>query len=335
MVDPADAGSLSLDEVPDPVPLAGELLVEGLAIGICGTDREIVRGEFGTAGRLVLGHESLGRVLTPAGDFEVGDYVVGVVRRPDPVPCPACSRGEFDMCRNGEYTERGITGIDGYGSTLWTVPVDFTVRLDPVLHSVGVLVEPTSIVVKAWEQISRISARSWFEPSTVLITGAGPIGLLAAMIGVNRGLDVHVLDQATSGPKPSLVERLGATYHTSMPTKLFPDVAIEATGAPRLVFDVLDSVARNGIVCLTGVPSEERLTVDAGLLNRNMVLSNQVVFGTVNSNLWHYRAAAEILSRVDLSWLADLITRRVPLDGFVEAFETRPDDVKVVLDLSG
>src|SRR5687768_802240 len=135
-VDLARPGSLSLTELPDPVPLADELLVEGLAIGICGTDREIVRGEFGVGGKLVIGHESLGRVVSGPG-FAAGDLVAGVVRRPDPVPCAACARGEFDMCRNGKYTERGITDLDGYGSTLWTVPAAYAVG---VSSSTGVLV---------------------------------------------------------------------------------------------------------------------------------------------------------------------------------------------------
>ena len=77
----------------------------------------------------------------------------------------------------------------------------------------GVLTEPTSVVAKAWEQIDRTGQRAWFEPRQVLVTGAGPIGLLAAMIGVQRGLDVHVLDHLTDGPKPDLVSDLGATYH--------------------------------------------------------------------------------------------------------------------------
>lgn len=333
-VDLGDADSLSLDELPDPAPKAGELLVKGLAVGICGTDREIVRGEFGTGGRLVLGHESLGRVLRAAPGFEVGDYVTGVVRRPDPEPCGPCAQGLFDMCRNGKYTERGITGLDGYASELWTVEAEYAIALDPRLQDVGVLVEPTSVVVKAWEQIFRIGARSWFSPERVLVTGAGPIGLLAAMIGVHRELEVHVLDQASAGPKPELVEQLGATYHRTLPRDLEPDVVIEATGAPKLAFEVLELVARNGIVCWTGVPSEELLTVDGGRLNREMVLGNVVAFGTVNANAHHYRGAAEILSRVDLAWLERLITRRVPLEDYAEAFTPERDDVKVVVTLA-
>src|SRR4051812_8931594 len=176
---PSKAGSLEVSEVPEPIPGDGELLVEGIAVGVCGTDKEIVRGDYGWAPpgreRLILGHESLGRVLdAPTGsDFSSGDLVVGVVRRPDPVPCGACAHGEFDMCRNGKYTERGIKARDGYASELWSVESEFAVRLDPALADVGVLLEPTSVVAKAWDQIERVGARSWFAPERVLVTGAG------------------------------------------------------------------------------------------------------------------------------------------------------------------
>jgi threonine dehydrogenase-like Zn-dependent dehydrogenase len=201
---PRTAGSLAVHDVPDPTPGDGELLVDGIAVGVCGTDKEIARGDYGWAppghDRLVIGHESLGRVRTaPEGStLSEGDLVVGVVRRPDPEPCGACAHGEFDMCRNGKYTERGIKEIDGYASTQWVVEPDYAVRLDSRLSDVGMLMEPTTVVAKAWEQAERIGARAWFEPSTVLVTGAGPIGLLAAMLGTQRGLDVHVLDRVTS-----------------------------------------------------------------------------------------------------------------------------------------
>ena len=111
---PLKAGSAAVVDVDEPAPGPGELLVDGLALGVCGTDREIAAGEYGWAPpgheRLILGHESLGRVRqAPEGSgFAEGDLVVGVVRRPDPEPCGACAHGEFDMCRNGLYTERGI-----------------------------------------------------------------------------------------------------------------------------------------------------------------------------------------------------------------------------------
>jgi len=224
------------------------------------------------------------------------------------------------MCRNGKYTERGITGLDGYGSTLWTVPAAYAVGVG---SSTGVLVEPASVVVKAWERLDRLAS---FEFDSVLVTGAGPIGLLAALIGVQRGLDVHVFDLAADGPKPALVESLGATYHRELPDH---QVVIEATGAPSLVARLLG----RELVCLTGVPSTEVVPVDLGQANRDLVLRNGIVFGTVNANVRHYREAAAVLDRADDAWLSSMITRRVPLAEFAEAFETRPGDVKVVLEL--
>ena len=138
---PLQAGSAAVVDMPEPEPGPGELLVDGIALGVCGTDREIMDGDYGWAPpgaeRLVLGHESLGRVReAPDGsDFAPGDLVVGVVRRPDPEPCPACARGEFDFCRNGRYTERGIKELHGYGSERWTVEADYAVKLDPSLRA--------------------------------------------------------------------------------------------------------------------------------------------------------------------------------------------------------
>jgi glucose 1-dehydrogenase len=341
---PLQAGSAAVVEVDDPEPGPGELLVDGLALGVCGTDREIVAGEYGWAPpgreRLVLGHESLGRVRTAPEDsgFAEGDLVVGVVRRPDPEPCPACARGEFDMCRNGDYTERGIKEIDGYASECWTVEADYAVKLDPGLEKVGVLMEPTTILAKAWDHIDQIGQRAYYAPERALITGGGTIGLLAALLAKQRGLEVHVLDRVEEGPKPALIRALGGIYHTSdvetIANEAPPDVVIEATGAHQLVFDVMSHNAPAGIVCLTGVtPVGRTVTVDAGQLNRNIVLENDVVFGSVNANLRHYQLAAEALASADRSWLERLITRRVPLENFEEALDSRDDDVKVVLEL--
>lgn len=331
-------------DVPEPEVGGDELLVEGLLLGVCGTDKEIAGGEYGTpqAGRdrLILGHESLGRVLQApaASEFSTGDLVVGVVRRPDPVPCGACSHGEWDMCRNGLYTERGIKELDGYGSQRWTVPARYAVRVDPHLGHAGVLLEPASVVAKAWEQVDRIGARAWFEPRRVLVTGAGPIGLLAAMIGVQRGLDVHVLDRVVDGPKPQLIADLGATYHHSSIADIArtarPDVVIEATGVGQLVFDAITETAPFGIVCLTGVSSGGRkIAVDARSLNREVVLENDAIVGSVNANLRHYQVAADALADADHDWLQRLITRRVPLEQATSAFDPSEQDVKVVIAL--
>jgi threonine dehydrogenase-like Zn-dependent dehydrogenase len=341
---PEKPGSAAVTDVPEPGLDQGDVLVDGLAIGVCGTDREIIAGDYGRAPagreRLVLGHESLGvvREAPAGGGFARGDLVVGIVRRPDPVPCEACARGEFDMCRNGLFKERGINQLDGYGSQRWRVESDYCVKLDPELRSVGMLMEPTTVVAKAVEQMRRIREAMNLEPRRVLVTGAGPIGLLGAMLGVQSGLEVHVLDRVTDGPKPQLVEELGATYHSGdiadAMGKAGADAILEATGVGKVVFDAMDHLAPGGVVCLTGLsPAGGTLSVEGGTINRDLVLRNNVVLGSVNANRRHYEAAAEALAAADRSWLERLITRRVPLENYEDALETRPDDVKVVIEI--
>ena len=340
---PLKADSGDLTDMPEPPESDGPVLVETIAIGVCGTDLEICSGAYGWAPpgeqRLVLGHESLGRVLeAPAGGaLAKEDLVVGIVRRPDPVPCSNCAVLEWDFCRNGQYTERGIKEPHGYCSERYRNTPDFTIKIDKSLGLLGVLLEPTSVVAKAWEQADRAGARAHWDPKTVLVTGAGPIGLLAALIGVQRGLDVHVLDHVTKGVKPQLVQDLGATYHTGKvaDTLSGPDIIIECTGVPSLVFDSMSSVGTGGVVVLTGVSSGgHSIEVDEGMLNRSMVLENVAVVGSVNANRRHYEAAADALASADRSWLEGLVTRRVPLEQWREALTRGTDDVKVVIEVN-
>jgi threonine dehydrogenase-like Zn-dependent dehydrogenase len=341
-VQPGVEGSARLDELDAP-PGDGDVVVRALAMGVCGTDAEIVDGKYGWAppgrDRLVLGHESLGEVVSapPGAGVGAGDLVVGIVRRPDPVPCGPCADGEWDMCRNGRYTERGIKELDGYGAEQWRVEPGFVVPLDPSLRDVGVLLEPTSVVAKAWDHIERIGHRATWHPHRVLVTGAGPIGLLAALLATQRGYDVHVLDRVADGPKPALVRDLGGTYYTTSVSDACADadIVVECTGVGQLVFDAMTCTAPGAVVCLTGVSSGGRtIGVDAGAINRELVLDNDVVFGSVNANRSHYAAAAEALAKADHDWLSRLITRRVPLDRWEDALERRPDDVKVVVDFT-
>jgi threonine dehydrogenase-like Zn-dependent dehydrogenase len=336
---PRTAGSAKLEEVPEPDAPLGSVLVEALAVGVCGTDVEIADGLYGWAPagreRLILGHESLGRVIDPGpSGFAVGDHVVGIVRRPDPVPCPNCAVGEWDMCSNGGYTERGIKQVDGFMSDRWRIEPEYAVKVNQDLGMLGVLLEPTTVVVKAWDHIASIGRRSFWDPSTILIVGAGPIGLLAALIGVQSGGDVHVLDRVTTGPKPALVESLGATYHTGTIAELglSPDIVVECTGVAPLIRDAAEAAAPGGIVCLTGVgpPVTPQGTVTS--LASDTVLKNLVIFGSVNANRRHYYRAAQVLAKTDRSWLEQLVTRRVTLDRFDQALERAADDIKVAIE---
>ena len=341
-VEPGAPRSLRLEQIAEPDPRNGSVLVEAVAVGVCGTDNEIAEGKYGWAPpgktRLVLGHESLGRVVDPGGSgYQKGDLVVGIVRRPDPVPCSNCAVGEWDMCKNGQYTERGIKQIDGYMSERWRIEPEYAIKVDAQLGVLGVLLEPATVVAKAWEQVVAIGQRAYWEPRTVLVTGAGPIGLLAALICVQHGLDVHVLDRVTAGPKPQIVGALGATYHATAIADIgfAPDVIIECTGVGSVVSDSIRYVGSGGIVCLTGVGAGGSVgkmpTADAAAA---AVLKNNVVVGSVNANKRHWYKGSQALARADRSWLSRLITRRERPENFESALQRSADDIKVVIQFS-
>jgi threonine dehydrogenase-like Zn-dependent dehydrogenase len=342
IVNPQIKSSTLLKDMQEPPLEEGSLLLEMVAVGICGTDREIADGQYGWAppgkSELVLGHESLGRVLDcPAeGPFKKGDLVVGIVRRPDPVPCLNCGAGEWDMCRNGQYTERGIKERNGFMSERFRLEPEFAIKVEDSLGELAVLLEPTSVVAKAWEHTYKIGERAKFLPESALITGAGPVGLLAALLGKQRGLDVHVLDRVTSGPKVALVKELGGKYHSDLDEikngNLKFDIILECTGATSLLFEISDLSSANGVICLAGVSSGAHLIqVDVGTEERQMVLENQVIFGSVNAGKRHYEQAAKALANANHDWLKKLITRRVPLNRWQEAFALKPDDIKNII----
>jgi glucose 1-dehydrogenase len=157
------------------------------------------------------------------------------------------------------------------------------------------------------------------------------------LAGVHLGREVHVLDRVTTGPKPALVEQMGAVYHAGTVAELglHPDIVIECTGVVPLIVQAADAVAPGGIVCLTGIGSPDTPAArTAMLLASDAVLKNVVIFGSVNANRRHYYRAATALARADRSWLEQLITRRVRPDDVDQALARKPDDIKVVMDFA-
>ena len=203
--------------------------------------------------------------------------------------------------------------------------------MNPALGLAAVLLEPASVLAKAWEHIERIGRRARWAPRAVLVTGAGPVGLMAALIGIQNNLKVHVYDRNDTGPKPDLVRSLGAEYHSKFPA-FEPDIVIECTGAPKVIVQAVTGSAPGSIVCLTGLGSaHHEASFDAAALNQSMVLENRVVFGSVNANRRHYEAAAHALARANREWLASILTRKVRFAAFEEAYDERKGDVKTVI----
>jgi len=338
-VEPKKPGTVRFEDIPEPDVREGSVLVEAIAAAVCGTDVEIAEGKYGWAPpgktRLVLGHESLGRVIDPGpnSSFKKGDLVSGIVRRPDPVPCPNCAVGEADMCRNGQYTERGIKEIHGFMSERWRIEPEYAVKVDPALGILGVLLEPTTVIIKALEQVLAVGQRAFWEPKTVLVTGAGPIGLLAAGVASLGGYEVHVLDRVESGLKPDLVRALGATYHSGSVLDLGfePDVIVECTGVGSVIGDSVQKVGAGGVVCLTGVGAGGIASRAVADVAAAAVLKNNVIVGSVNANKRHWYKANDRLGRLDRKWLSRLITRYEKPENFKYALERKPDDIKVVI----
>jgi threonine dehydrogenase-like Zn-dependent dehydrogenase len=336
------SGSARYEDFPEPDEGEGSILVEAVAVGVCGTDVDIVAGNYGWAPpgktRLVLGHESLGRVVDPGprSSLKKGDLVVGIVRRPCPVPCPNCAVGEWDMCSSGQYTERGIKEIHGYMSEHWRIEPEYAIKVDSSLGILGVLLEPMTVITKALEQVYLAGQRAFWEPKTALVTGAGPIGLLAALRLKANNLEVHVLDRSDTGPKPDLVHAMGGTYHTGSALDLDfdPDIIVECTGVGSVIGDSIQKIGSGGIICLTGVGSggiESRAVGDVG---KAAVLKNNLIVGSVNANKRHWYKAGQNLAVSDREWLSRLITRREKPENFQQALVRQPDDVKVIIQFS-
>ena len=202
------------------------------------------------------------------------------------------------------------------------------------LGILGVLLEPMTVIAKALEQVVFIGQRSFWEAKTVVVTGAGPIGLLAACAARLHGKKVHVLDRMESGVKPQLVRDLGATYHsgTILDLDFAPDVIVECTGVGSVLEGAVRKIGAGGVVCLTGVGSggaaPGHTVAD---IAAKLVLNNNVLVGSVNANKRHWYKASQALLEADRAWLARLITRREEPESFEKALQRTPDDIKVVL----
>ena len=363
---------LKEDIAEPPITSPDQLLVHVLEVGICGTDRAIVRGEGGEPPPgddfLILGHEMLGEVVATgpraADEYEPGDLVVCTVRRACGLPeCPTCAHGESDLCYTGKYRERGIFHAHGYMTQRIVESTEYTVKLPPELRPYGVLMEPTTVVEKAilesvlvqhrLDWVKQLSgegapAREWRFVRRAMVAGAGPIGMMAAFILRLHDVEVHVTDVLPAGGyKASLVESIGARYWNVGETPVAEvarqtgniDLIVEATGIAPVAYELLGALGVNGILVFTGVPGDRggEFQMQGGHLMRQQVLWNQVIMGSVNANRSYFLQAVKDLGEIARSWpqaLGKVITAHHPMTDFLPALTTQPrDEVKAVFDI--
>jgi threonine dehydrogenase-like Zn-dependent dehydrogenase len=349
-------------EIPAPA-LASQTAVRlrMLDVGICGTDAEICRFEYGGTpppgdDYLVVGHEAVGRVIeTGSGvsGLRTGDLAVPMVRRPCTLPgCPACRSGHPDFCVTGAYTERGIRGAHGFLAGEVVEEERYVVRVPGELRAVGVLTEPLTIAEKGLRQFLEVRRRlPWLERAgtdqltagrRALVLGAGPVGILGCMLLRLHGFEVTVYSRGRPpNPSATIVESLGARYLSSQDVApgeaaglAGPDLVYEAAGASQLAFDVLQHLGANGVFVFTGVPGRKRRVEIAGdVIMRNLVLHNQTVLGTVNAGREDFESAVADLGRIRTTWpgaLESLITGRYSMSDFC-ARAANPDGIKDVI----
>jgi glucose 1-dehydrogenase len=346
---PGRAGSGAARDVPEPALSDGEVLIDVVRVGLCGTDADIERGEYGRAPEgadvLVLGHESVGRVARDAGSLKAGTPVVASVRRPD--NCPNCLRGEQDMCLWGGYRERGINGIHGFCAERFAERSEYLFVVPEAIADVAVLLEPLTVSEKGWRHLAAAQQRmTVWEPRTAIVTGAGPMGILAAVKLRLLGLDVTVVERQPKPQKQALLARIGAGYAATSVTPLATvagrskriDVVIDATGNSAVAFECMRLVGANGALLLTSVTGRKQaLEVPTDDINQNLVLGNVLVLGIVNAKSDDFRSGIADLSEAERRWpgfLAALLTRRVPLADAARALRHDPSQIKTVVEVA-
>jgi glucose 1-dehydrogenase len=336
---PGAAGSTHVNEVAAVEVSAGEVLLRTLEVGVCGTDREISQGLFGVAPAgeetLVLGHEALAVVERDGHGFTRGDLVTATVRR-SCGRCAACAQGAPDACQTGDYAERGITRLHGYARELVAEDPGELIAIPRSLGRLGVLAEPTSICERALRHARAIGGRQPWRLERALVLGAGAIGLLTTYLLRLAGVEVWTASLEESN---ELVELTGARYASTGGGDLAElgdfDLVVEAAGSAELMARSLGLLRRGGVACLLGIdPHAQRVELDGRVLGVDTILENRVLFGSVNAQRQDWVAAVADLDRVRERWpgaLERLVSLRVPLDRFEEAFAHRGGKATVVL----
>ncbi|MFN7919606.1 MAG: alcohol dehydrogenase catalytic domain-containing protein [Bryobacteraceae bacterium] len=306
---------------PPEIATAHQVLFRIREVGVCGTDREMAAFHLGRppAGEhfLTIGHEAVGQVeqIGPAvTTLAQGDWVAPMVRRSCQPPCPQCASGRRDLCLTGAYTERGIFDAHGYFSEFAVDDECDLVRIPPSILDRAVLVEPLSVVEKALDTAFRIHEG---DARTALVLGAGPVGILAALVLVHRGLEVAVHSlEPSSDPRAQLLASAGVRYtEGNLPQA---DLVIEATGAPPAAFTAMDRLSRNGVACILGARDGHGV-----FPARNLVLHNLRVFGSVNASPASTKAAVADLEALDPRPL-DALIHRVPWAAYRESMTGPP-----------
>jgi len=352
VVKPGVVDSIHMRDMPDPKMKPDQVAVKMLRVGLCGTDAEINHGLYGKPPDgdeyLILGHENLG-VVEEVGKkvkgWKAGDLVVSTVRRPCG-KCPNCKAGENNMCSSGLYTERGIMRRHGYMAEYYVESPTFMNKIPKAVQDFAVLLEPMSVVEKGIDHAFLLQRRLTWKPKLGVVLGGGPVGLLAAAVLRARGMRTVVVGrEPASDLRAKIAVQLGAEYISVEKSSLLdlpkqigpPDLVIEATGSARVVFDAMEILGPNGVLCLLSVTGGSGTNEEPiERINQLLVLGNQVVFGSVNANPRHFAMGVKDFVTIDKKWpgaLNRLLTNAVPWQNHKSWFTERGSGIKSTLEI--
>jgi threonine dehydrogenase-like Zn-dependent dehydrogenase len=353
-VTPGTPHSLHLTEIALPLIEPGDIGVRVLNVGICGTDREIIEAQFGSAPPdspdLVIGHEVLG-VVEAVGDtvttLSPGDLVTVTVRRG--CGCPQCAAGASDFCAEMRFTERGIVGLHGFMTERFVESAEHAIPVPVELREIGVLIEPTSVAEKAWRVAMAVQTRiaAW-QPKTAVVFGAGPIGLLTTLVLRAKDIDVYTIARrpAAESAAAEIVAACGATYVSSREEDLVDlkrripnvDLIAECSGSSEAVESAIPLLGINGVLVLLSITGGNRsapLPLDK--MNFDFVTGNKTMVGSTNSTADDFRAALTDLQEIERRWpglAARLITHRLTsLDEAVGLMKSTRGAIKAIVEL--
>jgi L-iditol 2-dehydrogenase len=334
-----EPGEFEVRDRPKPEPAADEVLVAVGEVGICGSDVHYYEhgriGDYVVEEPLVLGHESAGEVVA------VGDDVVGLepgarvalepgvsCRR-----CPHCKRGDYHLCESVEFM--ATPPHDGAFTEYVAWPADYAYELPASVSTTeGALCEPLSVGIHACRRGDVGTG------DTVLITGAGPIGLLAMetarAAGATDVLVTDVVDSKVERARDRGADRAIDVAETDLERavdeytdRVGADVVIEASGAEPSIQATLDVVRRGGTVVLVGLASEAEVPFDVlDLIDNEIDVHGSFRYKNT------YDAAIDLLAdgAVDVEGIVDF---RSTLDQIDDAFQQSmgPDMVKGMIEI--
>lgn len=320
-------GKAEVKELPKP---EDKTVVKTLRVGIDGTDREVLEEDESIfpvgSDQMIMGHEAIGRVES-SDELEEGTLVVPTVRRASDT-CPSRFSDRADFCSPGNYVERGIYQAHGFCSEYFAEDAEHLITVPEELEEIGVLIEPTSIVVKALDQALKAQERLDFEPQKAVVLGAGSIGLLASMILKQKGLEVQTVDVVDKDHgKVEILREIDAEYIDNRETDLeeldSPDLILESSGVSEQIFEGLELLNPNGALVSVGLPRDldSSIEIDIGKIHQEMVLKNKLFIGSVNSSKIHFREAINHLQYFQNNFPVEkIINTEASLDNWQKAF---------------